>query len=254
MAANQPAATRIERERVRIIMLGDSDTGKTEFCNCFKTKAFSGILLATIGVELTSVEVDLCDNRLPLTIDLYDTAGQERYGGMIARSYYRPSRGAIIVFDPSDDKSLTRAVAFFKDVTAERPNIVVTFVANKIDLLMKQNDKAYCEARYAKLKTLLESAYQSRPASPDNRPIDLNMGVHFVSLLEKPEVAFDIACALAQKIAFNAIRLRINAERTGTPTTAVAIGAPTVKLKRLDREAAARAAAEAKKKERTWCF
>jgi small GTP-binding protein len=203
-------------ERVRIVMVGETNVGKTEFCNCFKTKVFSGTTVATIGVGFTSVDMYLhldASRRVHARIELYDTAGQERYGGQIMRTYYRVAQGVIIVFDPSVDESVTRAIKLHQQITEDVPDIVAVFVANKLDVLALQGDER--AARIAKLEKLFKSAENARVARAF---MTVDMTMKTISLRERPESALDIVGEMSRMIVLNKIALKMRRDRGDVKT------------------------------------
>ena len=80
----------------KIIMVGDSGVGKTNILTRFTSNKFNIQSKPTIGVELGIKSIKIQNNVVKAQI--WDTAGQERYRA-IAESYYKGSRGAMIVFD-----------------------------------------------------------------------------------------------------------------------------------------------------------
>jgi small GTP-binding protein len=235
-------------ERVRIVMVGETNVGKTEFCNCFKTQVFSGTTVATIGVGFTSVEMHLhldATHRVHARVELYDTAGQERYGGQMTRTYYRIAQGMIIMFDPSVDESVSRAIKLYQQITEDVPDIVAVFVANKLDVLALAG--AERTARLAKLETLFKSAERARP--PSATAVAVAMAMKSISLKQEPKAALDIIGEMSRMIVLNKVALKMRRDFTNSrndsvvnlqqPTgeTRSSNGKPSSK-KRLQRQAA----------------
>ena len=205
--ASSAPTTRAERvECVRIVLVGDSNVGKTELANCFKTRTFSGTTVASIGVGYTSVDLLLCAERIRTRVELYDTAGQERFGNYLMRNYYRLAKGMIIVFDPQNADSLVRAQKMYAQITDDVPDIVCMFVANKIDLF--QGTEEEWAVRLKKLTNLFTPPPSitelRRPPSELFRPEELEMPLKAISLLRTPAVALDLVAELAQRILINA--------------------------------------------------
>ena len=190
-----------ERQRIRIVLVGDSNVGKTEFANCFKTRTFSGTTVASIGIGFTSVDMLLCQNRVYASVALYDTAGQERYA-QITPMYYRKAHGMIIMFDPQTDASVLRATKLYRQITEEVPDIVCMFVANKTDLFTCTPDER--AARLAKLAGLLRPPGQpTRVPSLVFRPDELDISLKSISLKEAPGIALDLVAELSQRVVLN---------------------------------------------------
>ena len=126
----------------KLILVGDSCTGKTSIVTQYVDKNFIIKQPVTIGVEFAIGHEELLDidsgEVTNIKLQIWDTAGQECFRS-ITKSYYRNALGAIIVFD------LTRNYTFLnvehwirelKDRTAETMQILL--IGNKKDLKHKR--------------------------------------------------------------------------------------------------------------------
>ena len=91
-----------ENYKIKIIVVGDSGVGKTNLINRFATDKFDTNSKATIGVEFVYKTLKI--GKEVIKVEVWDTAGQERYRS-ITSSYYKGARGAIIVYDITNDDS-----------------------------------------------------------------------------------------------------------------------------------------------------
>ena len=82
----------------KVILVGDSAVGKTNILRRFTKDDFMEDSRSTVGVEFSSKLFDVGDHKIK--VNIWDTAGQERFRS-ITLSYYKGSKGAIIVFDVS---------------------------------------------------------------------------------------------------------------------------------------------------------
>uniref|UniRef100_A0A4W5N2F5 RAB19, member RAS oncogene family n=1 Tax=Hucho hucho TaxID=62062 RepID=A0A4W5N2F5_9TELE len=80
----------------KIILIGDSNVGKTCVVQSFKSGQFSERQQNTIGVDFTVRTVDIEGKKIKMQV--WDTAGQERFR-TITQSYYRSAHGAMIAYD-----------------------------------------------------------------------------------------------------------------------------------------------------------
>uniref|UniRef100_A0A8C7WCY1 RAB19, member RAS oncogene family n=1 Tax=Oncorhynchus mykiss TaxID=8022 RepID=A0A8C7WCY1_ONCMY len=80
----------------KIILVGDSDVGKTCVVQSFKSGVFMEKQQNTIGVDFTVRTMDIDGRKVKLQV--WDTAGQERFR-TITQSYYRSAHGAIVAYD-----------------------------------------------------------------------------------------------------------------------------------------------------------
>uniref|UniRef100_A0A673GXL9 RAB38, member RAS oncogene family n=1 Tax=Sinocyclocheilus rhinocerous TaxID=307959 RepID=A0A673GXL9_9TELE len=92
----------------KILVIGDLGVGKTSIIKRYVHQNFSPNYRATIGVDFALKVLNLAQETVRL--QLWDIAGQERFGNM-TRVYYREAMGAFIVFDvtrPSTFEAVTR--------------------------------------------------------------------------------------------------------------------------------------------------
>lgn len=88
----------------KVLVIGDLGVGKTSVIKRYVHQVFSQQYRATIGVDFALKIINWDDNNL-VRLQLWDIAGQERFGNM-TRVYYRDAVGVFIVFD------LTRVTTF----------------------------------------------------------------------------------------------------------------------------------------------
>ena len=117
---------------IKILIIGDSTVGKTNFVYKFSEDKFSENYFASTGIELktTSIQID----GKSIKIQLWDTAGQEKYRAMI-KNLYLKSQGIIILFDITNETSfinLKNWMSQIKESCGE--DIPILLVGNKIDL------------------------------------------------------------------------------------------------------------------------
>ncbi|EKG06607.1 small GTP-binding protein Rab11, putative,Rab11 GTPase, putative [Trypanosoma cruzi] len=124
----------------KVLIIGEGGTGKT----CLIRRYVHGIFLATnkatIGVDFALKDVVHAATNRNITLQLWDIAGQERYGQM-TRVYYQAAAGAIIVADITRPETLDLAVKWKQDVDSKvflgssGKSIPCILLINKVDLL-----------------------------------------------------------------------------------------------------------------------
>lgn len=86
----------------KIVLIGESDTGKTSMLLRFVDNKFSPEYQCTIGVDFKIKTLRVDDSVVKMQI--WDTAGQERFRS-ISQAYYRNSQGAVAVYDVTNRAS-----------------------------------------------------------------------------------------------------------------------------------------------------
>ena len=81
----------------KIIVVGDSNVGKTCLTYRFCEGNFLDKSEATIGVDFRERSVDI--NGEEIKLKLWDTAGQERFRKSMVQHYYRNFHAVVIVYD-----------------------------------------------------------------------------------------------------------------------------------------------------------
>lgn len=117
---------------LKILIIGESDVGKSSLLLRFTDDVFDPGLAATIGVDFKVKTVSVDGNKAKLAI--WDTAGSERFR-TLTPSYYRGAQGAILVYDVSNRQSFQKLDQWLYelDTYSTRSNIVKMLVGNKID-------------------------------------------------------------------------------------------------------------------------
>ncbi|KAE8281460.1 Ras-related protein Rab-19 [Larimichthys crocea] len=116
----------------KIILIGDSDVGKTCVVQNFKSGIFSEKQQNTIGVDFSVRTMDIEGKKVKMQV--WDTAGQERFR-TITQSYYRSAHGAIIAYDITRRPTFDSVAHWIKEVELYgATNVVLVLIGNKCDL------------------------------------------------------------------------------------------------------------------------
>ncbi len=121
----------------KIVLVGDGGTGKSTFVKRHKTGEFEKKYVATLGVEVHPL--DFHTNYGVVRFNIWDTAGQEKFGGM-RDGYYICSDGAIVMFDVTNRLSYKNAEKWYNDITEIKSlaNIPIILCGNKVDIAQRQ--------------------------------------------------------------------------------------------------------------------
>ncbi len=88
--------------RLKIILVGSAATGKSSLLQRFLDDSFS-VLRPTVGVDYRPKLITVDGWRVKL--EIWDTAGAERYRAPLTRPYYRGCSGVLLVYDLTRDES-----------------------------------------------------------------------------------------------------------------------------------------------------
>ena len=121
----------------KVVMIGAGGSGKTALVNRFLTQKFSEQYIVTIGSQFAVKKVTIQNNGRSVIVKLlvWDLAGQERFD-FIRESYYRGSKGALLVFDTTRKSTfieLEKWIAETENALGHR--IPIILLANKVDLV-----------------------------------------------------------------------------------------------------------------------
>lgn len=127
---------------VKLIIIGDSNVGKSCLLQRFCDDEFTPSFIATIGIDHRSkvVSLPLAGNKAKqVKVQVWDTAGQEQYKAMTS-NFYRSAMGVAVVYDVTYRRSFMNIPNWLKNVEEHGSDGMCKFlVGNKCDM---QNDRA----------------------------------------------------------------------------------------------------------------
>ncbi|KAM4698895.1 ras-related protein Rab-38 [Discoglossus pictus] len=120
----------------KILVIGDLGVGKTSIIKRYVHQNFSPHYRATIGVDF-ALKVVNWDSDTVVRLQLWDIAGQERFGNM-TRVYYREAVGAFIVFDVTRPATFEAVTKWKEDLDSKLTlsngtPVSAVLLANKCD-------------------------------------------------------------------------------------------------------------------------
>ncbi|KAJ7820279.1 putative GSP1-GTP-binding protein of the ras superfamily [Mycena leptocephala] len=117
--------------RFKLVLVGDGGTGKTTFVKRHMTGEFEKKYIATLGVEVHPLT--FWTNYGIICFDTWDTAGQEKFGGL-RDGYYVQGQCAIIMFDVTSRITYKNVPNWHRDLVRVCENIPIVLCGNKVDV------------------------------------------------------------------------------------------------------------------------
>ena len=117
----------------KIVLTGNSGVGKSSILQRYMKRTFDENYKITIGVDF--LMKSLIINNQTVKLQVWDTAGQEKYRSMVS-SYYRGAHVALIIFDLTSHASfeaLPTWIETFYNNGPEQKNTIL--IGNKKDLI-----------------------------------------------------------------------------------------------------------------------
>ena len=118
--------------KYKILILGDTQVGKSCFLTRYADNSFQDEYLSTIGMDYKIKNYQAEDGS---TIKLYiwDTAGQDRFRS-ITRNYYKGADGIILIYDITKKDTFENVRNWINNIKDEAPDrVVLILVGNKVD-------------------------------------------------------------------------------------------------------------------------
>jgi Ras-related protein Rab-7A len=143
---------------LKVIILGDSNVGKTSLMTQYVKKTYDHRYKATIGADFMTQEVEV-DGTLA-NLQIWDTAGQERFQSL-GSAFYRGADACILVFDLTSQESFTHITQWHDEFVIQAgQNKDFVLIGNKSDL----EDKRVVTSKAA-------TSWTSKYSSDDGNPI-----------------------------------------------------------------------------------
>lgn len=110
----------------KILLLGDSNVGKTCIVHRFCDERFYDTYISTIGVDFKQKIINL--DGVPIKLQIWDTAGQERFR-TLTTAYYRGAMGIILLYDVTNLESFNNIPYWIQNIEENASPFVETVIA-----------------------------------------------------------------------------------------------------------------------------
>ena len=123
---------------LRLIIIGDYNTGKTTFLNTYiRQERLKTAYEPTIGIDFSSRNIMIKTGEI-LKLACWDTSGQENFKSIV-RSYYRDICGVFLVFDVTNRRSFLHLQNWIQDIernsSCKTHRHPILLLGNKIDCI-----------------------------------------------------------------------------------------------------------------------
>ncbi|XP_071946420.1 GTP-binding nuclear protein Ran-like [Antedon mediterranea] len=186
--------------KFKLVLVGDGGTGKTTFVKRHLTGEFEKKYIATLGVEVHPVT--FYTNRGHIVYNVWDTAGQEKFGGL-RDGYYIQGQCAIIMFDVTSRITYKNVPNWHRDLVRVCECIPIVLCGNKVDI--KERKVKAKSITFHRKKNLQYYDISAKSNYNFEKPFlwltkklcgDANMEFTEMPALQPPEVSMDPDWAL----------------------------------------------------------
>jgi Ras-related protein Rab-1A len=121
----------------KILIIGDSGTGKSAILCRYVDSYFPADYVSTIGVDFKVHTMRLSTGKIA-KLQMWDTAGQERFR-TITSSYYRGAHGIVITYDTTNRESFNHIRNWLGEIERySNTDTIKVIVATKSDLITRR--------------------------------------------------------------------------------------------------------------------
>ena len=136
MESKESNNTETDSEPIKIILIGDSGTGKTNLITVSAGYEFNSNALTTRACSF--IQKTFIKNNKEVKVNIWDTIGQEKYRSL-TKIFVKESKIVIFVYDITNKKTF-ESLTFWKETVNEllQDEPIFGIVGNKMDLYINE--------------------------------------------------------------------------------------------------------------------
>ena len=133
---------------IKVTLIGESSVGKTCIINKFCKNIFEAEVDSTLGANYSQKKIEI--NGKKIKLDLWDTAGQEKYRA-IGRHFYKESYIVCLVYDITNKESFEKIKEIWYPELVEygEQYKIIGLIGNKVDLFLEEKVPEEIAKKYA---------------------------------------------------------------------------------------------------------
>ena len=123
----------------KMIIIGDSNVGKTSLFKKITSETFDKNIISTIGIDKRTLDITINtpEGEKNVEIQLFDTAGEERFRS-ISISYFRGSNGLLIMYDITKNDTFQNLSDWLENINSSLGNnddylVILTFYKERTE-------------------------------------------------------------------------------------------------------------------------
>ena len=135
-------------DKIKIILIGESEVGKTCLMTQFIKSKFENELIPTIASDKVIKQYEI--NNKKLTLELWDTVGQEKYRS-VNKIFMKKTQIGLIVYDITNRKSFQNLNYWLETLKNSNKDskVIIGILANKSDLFEERVIKTKKRKKFA---------------------------------------------------------------------------------------------------------
>lgn len=114
----------------KVVLVGDGGVGKTTMATRHASGSFTQKYVPTVGVDIRRLSFET--NCGTVVFNLWDTAGQEKFGGL-RDGYYMGADAAVVLFDVTSRVTYSNVPKWCADIRNTCGDIPLVLIGNKVD-------------------------------------------------------------------------------------------------------------------------